>query len=433
MGTGYVGLATAVCFAAKGHRVRCVDIDESKIEKINKGVSPIFEEGMDQLLRESVEEGRLSASANLEDSVVNSDCTFICVGTPYKDDGSIDLSFVKSASISIGRALKRVKGRHTVVVKSTVLPGTTEEVVIPRLEENSGLRASRNFGICMNPEFLREGQAISDLLNPSKTGIIIGEADPKSGDTLVKLYGGFEGKILRTNLRTAEMIKYARNAYLAKDISFSNEIANICSAFSIDYLGVKKGLEMDSRIGEGRFLAAGIGYGGSCFKKDVTALIKKAESVGIKPQLLKTTEFVNEMQPAVAVMLVKRALSRLASRKIAVLGVAFKEGTDDIRESRALKLVELLIKEKAKVVLYDPKATDNARKVLGEKVEFATTAKEALTDCCACIVATEWAEFRNPDLYKRKGLIVVDGRRIVDPKRLPANVQYYGIGFARQK
>ncbi|MFQ6134848.1 MAG: UDP-glucose dehydrogenase family protein [Nitrososphaerales archaeon] len=429
VGTGYVGLTTAVCFAYGGHRVRCVDNDGSKIEKISRGVPPIFEEGMDSLLRDVVKSGLLTASTDLGDAVVSSDVSFICVGTPAGEDGRIDLSQVSDAVASIGKALKRCRGRHVVVVKSTVLPGTTEEVVIPCLEENSGLKVSEGFGVCVSPEFLREGQAISDFLNPWSTGIVIGESDRESGDMLVELFRGFEGKVLRTDLRTAEMIKYARNAYLAKDVSFANEIANICSALSVDYLDVKEGMELDFRIGAGRFLSAGIGYGGSCFKKDVTALIRKAEDIGVEPRLLKATEEVNEMQPMVAFKLVEKSLGDLAGKKVAVLGVAFKDGTDDIRESRALKLIELLLGAKSRVVVFDPKAMDNAKKMLAGKVDFAETAGEALNDCDACILATEWAELRNPDLYsKRKSLVIIDGRRIVDPDLLPADVRYYGVG-----
>ncbi len=430
VGTGYVGLTTAVCFASKGHHVRCVDIDEAKIENISNGVPPIFEEGMGYLLKNVVQSGRLTASTDISGSVATSDVSFICVGTPYGDDGRIDLSQVSDASVSIGKSLKKVRGRHVAVVKSTVLPGTAEEVVIPRLEENSGMKVSRDFGVCVNPEFLREGQAISDFLEPRSTGIVIGESDRESGDVLAKLYEGFEGKVLRTGLRTAEMIKYARNAYLAKDISFANEVANICSAFSIDYLGVKEGMEMDSRIGVGRFLSAGLGYGGSCFKKDVTALIRKAEDSGVEPRLLKSTEEVNGTQPTVVFKLVGRVLGDLSGKKIAVLGVAFKDGTDDIRESRALKLIELLLNAKSKVVVFDPEAMANAKQIFAGKVDFTETAEEALNDCDACVVATEWVEFRDPRLYsKRKGLIIVDGRRIVDPKRLPADARYYGVGY----
>lgn len=429
VGTGYVGLTTAVCFASKGHRVRCVDIDEAKIENICRGVPPIFEVGMDSLLMDTVRSGRLTASTDLYGSVVVSDMSFICVGTPYGEDGRIDLSQVRSASLSIGGALKNCRGRRVVVVKSTVLPGTAEEVVIPSLEESSGLEVSRDFGVCVNPEFLREGQAISDFLEPRNTGIVIGESDRESGDVLATLYEGFDGKVLRTGLRTAEMIKYARNAYLAKDISFANEVANVCSAFSIDYLEVRKGMEMDSRIGEGRFLSAGLGYGGSCFKKDVTALIRRAEEKGVEPRLLKAAEEVNEMQPMVAVKIVESVLGDLAGKKITVLGVAFKDGTDDVRESRALKIVGLLLEAGCRVTVYDPEAMDNARRVLGGSVSYAGSAEESLGDCDACVVATEWSQFRNPDLYSRKGLVVVDGRRLVDPKMLPSGVKYYGVGY----
>ena len=430
VGTGYVGLTTAVCFASRGHQVRCVDIVESKISRINSGVSPIFEEGMDSLLKEVVESGKLIATIDLVGSVLNSDISFICVGTPSKEDGSIDLSQISVVASSIGKALKEYNGRHVVVVKSTVLPGTCEEVVIPRLEENSGLTVVEGFGVCVNPEFLREGQAIVDFLDPKDTGIVIGESDTESGDVLTKLYSGFNGPVLRTFLRTAEMIKYARNAYLAKDVSFANEVANVCSAFSIDYLDVKKGMEMDSRIGEGSFLSAGLGYGGSCFKKDVSALIAKAENQGIEPKLLKATEEVNELQPSIVFDLAKKALGTLNGKKIAVLGLAFKEGTDDIRESRAIKIVELLLNKNAKVIVYDPKAMDNTKKIFDVTIDYAENTQKALNNCDACIIATEWPEFKNTKLFSEKeDLIVIDSRRILNWKSLPSTVRYYGIGF----
>ncbi len=430
VGTGYVGLTTAVCFAFLDHKVRCVDIDESKIEKINNGVSPIFEEGMDSRLKEVVGSGQLVASTDLEKAVMDSDLSFVCVGTPALDDGSIDLSQIRAVSVSIGKALKNFTGRHIVVIKSTVLPGTSEEVVIPELEGNSGLKVVEDFGVCVNPEFLREGQAISDFFDPKNTGIVIGESDNESGGVLAELYSGFNGSILRTFLRTAEMIKYARNAYLAKDVSFANEIANICSKFSIDYLDVKAGLEMDSRIGKGGFLSAGLGYGGSCFKKDVSAIISKAENQGFEPSLLKITEEVNEKQPSVVLELTKKALGNLNGKKIAVLGLAFKDGTDDVRESRAIKIIDLLLKKQAHVVVFDPKAMDNAKKIYGLNVEYAENAEEALKNCEACIVATEWSEFRNLNLFLNKeDLIIIDGRRILDWKSLPKNIRYYGVGF----
>tara|TARA_B100000315_G_scaffold233639_1_gene246910 strand:- start:958 stop:2286 length:1329 start_codon:yes stop_codon:yes gene_type:complete len=433
VGTGYVGLTTAVCFAFLDHKVRCVDIDESKIEKINNGVSPIFEEGMDSRLKEVVGSGQLVASTDLEKAVMDSDLSFVCVGTPALDDGSIDLSQIRAVSVSIGKALKNFTGRHIVVIKSTVLPGTSEEVVIPELEGNSGLKVVEDFGVCVNPEFLREGQAISDFFDPKNTGIVIGESDNESGGVLAELYSGFNGSILRTFLRTAEMIKYARNAYLAKDVSFANEIANICSKFSIDYLDVKAGLEMDSRIGKGGFLSAGLGYGGSCFKKDVSAIIRKAESQGFEPSLLKITEEVNERQPSVVLALAKKALGNLNGKKIAVLGLAFKDGTDDVRESRSIKVIELLLTKKVSVVVFDPKAMANAKKILGENVEYAETAKKALDDCDACIITTEWPEFGNPNLYsKKKDLIIIDGRRILDYQLLSSSIIYYGVGYLIQ-
>lgn len=427
VGAGYVGLTVAVCFAHKGHNVICADINEAIVEKINRGISPIYEEGLDPLLKTAVNTGQLRATTDVKTAVKNSEVTLVCVPTPSTDDGKIDLSLIKGATKVIGSALNGTGKRPIVVVKSTVLPGTTENVVVPIIEKESGMKLKDGFGVCVNPEFLREGQAIEDCLQPKNTGIIIGESDKTSGDLLAKLYAGFDAEILRTDLRTAEMIKYSRNAYLAKDISFANEVANICSALSIDYLNVKKGLEMDNRIGKGRFLTAGLGYGGSCFKKDVTALINKAQEIHVEAKLLETTELVNETQPQVAVNLLTGSLSKLDGKRIAVLGLAFKGGTDDIRESRAIKLIKLLLNEGAKVTAYDPKAMEKAKRTLGDSVEFKDSIKEALSGCDACVVATEWPQFSDAEIYRNTPL-VVDGRRIVDKEKLQPSTKYLAIG-----
>lgn len=429
-GTGYVGLTTAVCFAFKEHMVYCVGRSKDKIEKLRKGIPPIYEEKLEEMLKTVLTHGTFIPTLNLEEAVVNSEISFICVGTPSREDGSIDLSQVESASKQLGAALKKKKEYHVVVVKSTVIPGTTEEVVIPLLEKESDKKAGKDFGVCMNPEFLREGQAINDFMIPKDTGIVIGELDKKSGDVLHELYKEFDAEILRTSLRAAEMIKYARNSYLAKDISFANEIANICQRLNIDFLEVKKGMEMDARIGKGRFLNAGVGFGGSCFPKDVKALLRKAEEIGVKPRMLKSSIEVNELQPYIAIKLLKRHLKDLKGRKIAVLGLAFKPGTDDMREAPSIKIVNHLIDEGAEIYAHDPAAMKNAKKIFHSPIKYAETAKEALKNADACIIVTEWPEFSDGKLYRYlRGKILIDGRRIVNPKTLPARILYSGIGF----
>lgn len=433
-GTGYVGLTTAVCFAFKKHRVYCVGRSKEKIEKLQQGIPPIYEEKLEEMLKTVLASKTFVPTLNLEEAVIDSEVSFLCVGTPSREDGSIDLSQIIDASKQVGKALKKKKDYHVVVVKSTVVPGTTEEIVIPILEKESCKKAGKGFGVCMNPEFLREGQAIRDFMFPKNTGIVIGELDKKSGDTLYKLYKDFDAEILRTSLRTAEMIKYARNSYLAKDISFANEIANICQRLGIDFLEVKKGMEMDVRIGKGRFLNAGVGFGGSCFPKDVKALIEKAKAVGIKPRILESSIEVNELQPYQAVEMLKQHLKELKGKKIAVLGLSFKPGTDDMREAPSIKIVNALIKEGAEIYAYDPVAMENAKRIFSSSIKYVESAKEALANADACVIVTDWPEFGNGKLYRHlRGEILIDGRRIVDPRTIPSRLLYCGIGYPSNK
>ncbi len=425
IGTGYVGLTTAVCLASKGHHVTCVDIDKTKIAKIQSGEAMIHEEGLEPLLKRVLEEALLDATSIFEDALPNADISFICVGTPSSEDGSIDTSFVRSASKQIGSALALRNGYHVVVVKSTVIPGTTDEIVIPNLKE-SGKKLGTEIGVCTNPEFLREGSSVRDFLNPTNSGIIIGELDSRSGDQMVNLYKDFGVPIWRTGIKEAEMIKYARNAYLAKDISFANEIANVCEVLELDYLRVKQGMELDTRIGKGRFLDAGLGYGGSCFKKDIKGLMSKAASHGVNMKLLKTVEEVNEDQPLRAIQLAQKLIGGLAGKKIAILGLAFKPGTDDVRESRGIMVARAFLKEGCKVAAYDPLAMKNASLIL-DSVEYTKTAEAALDNSDLCVVATEWDEFRNWALYD--GIPIIDGRRVFSPDNIPQGMRLATIGY----
>jgi UDPglucose 6-dehydrogenase len=430
-GTGYVGLTTAVCFASKGHPTFCVGRNEAKIEKIRQGFPIIYEAGLEELLKDGLTRGTLKPTTDLENAVMGSDVSFICVGTPSRSDGSIDLSEIREVSEKIGRALAMKDNYHVVVVRSTVVPGTTEEIVIPNLERLSRKKTGVHFGVCMIPEFLREGQAIKDFLFPRNIGVVIGEYDKRSGDSLFELYKAFDAEIMRTNLRTAEMIKYARNSYLAKDVSFANEIANICQKCGADYLQVKRGMELDARIGKGRFLDAGAGFGGSCFPKDVKAIVAKAKEIGVEPELLKATLEVNELQPLRLVEMAKDALGRLNGKNIAVLGLAFKPGTDDMREAVSIKVVNALLEEGAKVRAYDPQASETAAAIFGDKITYADSAEKALSKADACLIVTEWPEFNNASLYTHmRNKVIIDGRRVLDPSALPPGFVYNSIGFS---
>lgn len=433
-GAGYVGLTTSVCLASEGHSVFCVDKDKRKIAQVANGKALIYERGLEEMLQDVLRDGRLVATTDPNEAVHGSDISFICVGTPSKQDGSIDLTYVRGVSEEIGEALSSKGEYHVVVVRSTVIPGTTEQTILPLLEQRSGKRAGEHFGLCVNPEFLQEGNAVEDFLHPNKLGIVAGQLDRRSGDTLLKVYEGFDAEILRTTLRTAEMIKYARNSYLAKDISFANEIANFCQKLGVDYLDVKRGMEMDARIGKGRFLNAGVGFGGSCFPKDVKALEAMAHSNRIRLRLLEATLAVNADQPYKAIEILEEHLGFLENKKIAVLGLAFKRDTDDMREAPSIRIVDSLLLKRATVVAYDPKATETARKIFGKTVMFKDTAKEALMEADACVIVTDWDEFADVSIYNSmKGKIIVDGRRILDPSKLKHDLEYCAIGKPRHE
>ena len=429
-GGGYVGFTTAACLAFKGHKVYCVDQDLQKIEKINRGLPVIYEPGLIEILAKVADGQGLLGTSDALSPILDSSIVFICAGTPCGENGEIDLRQVVSAAKSVGKALKRKQEYCTIVVKSTVVPKTTESVVIPLLEKNSGKKAGVDFGVCMNPEFLKEGSAVDDFLHPKKQGIVVGELNAKSGDALADLYSDFEAPILRTSLSSAEMIKYARNAYLAKDISFANEIANICQKLGIDYLDVKRGLELDSRIGEGRFLNAGIGFGGSCFTKDVKALACKAREIGVFPSMLEATLEVNKNQPDRLVLLAEKALGDLEGRNIAILGLSFKPGTDDMRDARSIPIINKLLSSGAKVFAFDPQANEQAKSIFGDKLSYANSAVEALQNAEACIIVTEWPEFSDPALYENlRGSFIIDGRRSLNPKSLSHRLVYMAIGY----
>jgi len=406
IGTGYVGLVTAACFAKLGHSVICVDIDPEKVQKINKGNSPIYEQGLDNLLLTYKE--RITATMDYEDALKNTDVTFLCVGTPSLKDGSLDVSYLKEATQHIATILKDKKTWHLIVVKSTVLPGTTQQIVLPLLEHHSGKKAGADFGLAMNPEFLKEGVAIQDFLQPDR--IVIGSYDPRSRTTLRELYKNFSCPFVETSLSAAEMIKYASNAFLATKISFINEIGNLCKKLGIDTYEVATGMGLDNRIGRS-FLDSGIGWGGSCFPKDVDALITWAKEINEPARIIESVKEVNTDQPLRLVTLLKKYIPALKGKTIGILGLAFKPDTDDIRESRAIPIIKELLKNGAHIKAYDPQAMNNF-KALYPTIEYCTKATDVLS-ADAILITTRWKEFTT---LNYQGKIVIDGRRLDQAK-----------------
>ena len=410
VGLGYVGLVVGACLAKLGNEVSLIDIDEEQIEAINNKLSPIYEEGLNEILAQFP----LKATSDYR-QIVNADIILLCVGTPIGEEGLMSLEHIRKATDQIARALEGRKDYYLVVVKSTVVPGTIEEVIIPILER-SGRKAGRDFGVCMSPVFMREGKAVYDFMNPMR--LVIGEFDQRSGDTLLGLYRDFKTPIMRVDLKTAEMIKLASNNFLAMKISFINEIGNICQQLSIDTYEVAKGMAYDDRIG-GKYLDAGIGFGGSCLPKDLTALIGKAKQVGYEPKLLEAISSLNKEQAVKPVQLLKKYVS-LRGASVGLLGLAFKPGTDDVRHAPAIGVVRTLLKEGARVKAYDPVAMTNFKKLFPE-VEYVTV--EEVLKCDAVIIVTEWDEFNH---LNYTGKLVIDGRRI--PKAREARI-YQGIGW----
>jgi UDPglucose 6-dehydrogenase len=435
VGTGYVGLVSGVCLAHVGHDVTCVDVDADKVAAINAGASPIHEEGLDELLHGVVGD-RFRATTDLAGAVAATEVTILAVGTPFGED-RIDLGQIVAAAEQIGRALADLDRYHVVVVKSTVVPGTTEDVVGPALERASGRRVGTDIGLAMNPEFLREGVAVEDFLEPDR--IVLGGVDERTLDVLSELYAVFEDTpILRVDPRTAEMVKYTANALLATLISFSNEIGNLCAKLGTDVTEVLAGVHLDRRLTpvvDGRRvspgilgnLAAGCGFGGSCFPKDVKALVAHGQTAGVAMPILRSVLDVNEAQPDVLVARLRRNLDPAGAR-IAVLGAAFKPGTDDVRESPALKVVPALRDAGAEVVVHDPIALDNFRAAVGaDGIEYTDDLAAAVADVDAAVLITAWPQYAAlPGLLDGRDTLVVDGRRMLAPDEL---ARYDGIGF----
>ena len=441
VGTGYVGLVSGVCLAEKGHGVICVDIDAGKVERINAGDSPIHEEGLDDLLARNVGK-RLSATTDLAAAVASTKLTIIAVGTPF-DGSAIDISYIEAASEAIGHALRDKQDFHTVVVKSTVVPGTTDDVVLPTIEKASGKVAGRDFGVSMNPEFLREGAAIGDFMDPDR--IVYGGTDDRTLETLDELYAVFpDTDKVRTTNKTAEMIKYTANSLLATLISFSNEMGNLCTSLGeIDITDVMRGVHLDRRLSPimengdrvvpaiATYLEAGCGFGGSCFPKDVKALIAHGESAGEDMHILKSVVNLNKVQPLLMLDLLGKHFETLKGRKIAVLGLAFKPGTDDMRESPSIPIVNALHEAGAIITAYDPIAAEEAKELFADvSMQYAPTVKEAVKGVDAIVLVTRWQEFETlPDIINDMDVapLLVDGRRMIDKNAVP---RYEGIGLS---
>lgn len=431
IGTGYVGLVSGTCFAEMGIDVTCVDVDAAKIDALRSGVVPIYEPGLDELIRKNMECGRLHFSTSLPDSLRNSEVVFIAVGTPSREDGSADLHYVFDVAAEIGETLDH----YTVVVtKSTVPVGTSFKVKSLIADALSRRGATVDFDIANNPEFLKEGAAIKDFMSPDR--VVIGVENERAEKIMRRLYKPFivvNDRIQITDIASSEMIKYASNAMLATRISFMNDIANLCELVGADFNKVRKGVGSDTRIGN-KFLYAGCGYGGSCFPKDVKALVSTAERYGYEMRVLKAVEDVNQRQKQILFdKLVRRFGSNLNGKKITLWGIAFKPETDDIREAPAMVIIRRLLDSGASVSVYDPAAMDECRRIFGPDLTFAPDKYTALQHSDALLLVTEWKEFRLPDFLRMRSLmrtpLLLDGRNIFDRDEvLSAGFEYEKIG-----
>jgi UDPglucose 6-dehydrogenase len=435
IGLGPVGLCTAVCFANKGYHVTASEIDKPKANKIRNGEPPFYEANLKDLLQKTIRNKNLEIVTNNELATLQSDVVFITVGTPSKPDGSIDLRFIINASKEIGKALRKKKDTCLVVVKSTVTPGTTENIVKPIIEKNGNKECGKGFLLCANPEFLREGSAIEDTLNPDY--IIIGGHDKESAAILENLYKEFYEKklppIIKTNVQTAELIKYSNNAFLATKVSLTNTIANICEKIpGTDIKRITEAIGNDRRIGP-HYLNAGLGWGGSCFPKDLRALIAFAKNLNCEPTVLLATYRTNEDQIKFTIQKVKKELKTLEGEKIAILGLAFKPNTDDIREAQSIELIKQLQKQGAAITAYDPIAMPNAKKILKERMNYACSAIECLKNADCAVLVTEWEEFKKlkPEDFTKnmRKPILIDGRRIYSPGKFSKKLRYIAVGL----
>jgi len=426
LGTGYVGLSTGVSLAEIGHQVCCIDVDEAKINQLQQGISPIYEPGMEEFLTRNIAAGRLHFTTSHRQGVAGAEIVILAVGTPQRDDGSADLTYLIEAAKDLAAYLEQ---ETIVVIKSTVPVGTNDEV---RKILEANCHENVSVKMVANPEFLRQGSALKDTLEADR--IIIGSDHQQAASKVKEMYAPLKVPCMVTSIRSAEMIKYASNAFLATKISFINAVANLCEAVGADVTDVAMGMGMDKRIGN-HFLNAGIGYGGSCFPKDVKALWHTTRNEEVDFGVLAETMRINDEQQ---VRLVKKTLKRfggdVSGKKIAMLGLSFKPETDDMREAPSIKIAQELTKLGAHVAAYDPVATKNAKKVIGESISYADTLLEAVTDADAVLVVTEWQEMKRMDIASlgevMKQVIIFDGRNCLDEEQLRncKNIEYYPIG-----
>ena len=430
IGSGYVGLVSGTCFAEMGNRVTCIDIDTHKIENLKRGILPIYEPGLEPIVKRNYDNGRLKFSTSTEEGIKGADVAFIAVGTPPGEDGSADLTYVLSVAKEIG---KHMNGYGVIVTKSTVPVGTAQKVKGALSEALSKRNLPMDFDVASNPEFLKEGAAVNDFMKPDR--IVVGVESEKAEKVMQKLYAPFVlngHPVITMDIPSAEMTKYAANAMLATKISFMNDVANLCEIVGADVNLVRKGIGSDPRIGN-KFIYPGAGYGGSCFPKDVKALIKTGAQNGHQMEILEAVEAVNERQKMVLYHKIKVHFGDIKGRHFALWGLSFKPNTDDMREAPSLVLIEQLLAEGATVSAYDPVAFEEAKRDLKDTVTYAENAYEALENADALVVITEWSEFKLPVWDKLKSAlnnnVIFDGRNIYNPEEMKKlGFDYYGIG-----
>lgn len=424
IGVGYVGLVTGTCLAELGNEVIGVDIDKTKIDNLNNGIIPIYEQGLEELVKENVEQKRLFFSTNISEAVKNSEIVFIAVGTPPLSDGSVNLEYVKSAAESIG---KNTNGYKIIINKSTVPIGTGN--VVERIIKNF---YKGKFDVVSNPEFLREGTAVYDFMNPDR--VIIGSGSDKAKEIVKELYSGLNTEILLTDIKTAELIKYASNAFFATEISFINSIANICEKIGADVTKVSEGMKLDTRIGKKAWINAGVGYGGSCFPKDVKGLIQIAQENNVRFNILEAVEDTNTAQKSSLLPKIQKLLGQdLHGKNVTIWGLAFKPNTDDMREAPSLVIIRQLLDRDVKVKVFDPIACEQAKKILGESVIYEDDLIKSIKDSDGLVIVTEWPEFKKVDLKKIKSLMkkpnIVDGRNVFEVKEMEKmGFNYISVG-----
>lgn len=425
IGAGYVGLVTAACFADLGNEVICNDIDKDKISKLNRGLVPIYEPGLEDLIKRNRREKRISFTSSLKEAVDKSEVIFIAVGTPPKGNGEADLTYVENVAREIARFMRT----YRLIVEKSTVPVETGMWIKHTLE--SYARKKVKFDVASNPEFLREGSAINDFMHPDR--VVIGVESKKAKGILVELYKPLNAPILVTDMKSAEIIKHASNSYLATKISFINAIANICEKVGADVEKVAEGMGLDKRIGK-EFLNAGTGFGGFCLPKDIEAFIRISDKLGYEFELLKAVKKINDSQKMLLVNKIEKVIWNIKDKTIAILGLSFKPNTDDMRFAPSIEIIDVLQKEGANIRAYDPQAMDKAKTLLKD-VKFCVDSYDAVKGADCAVILTEWNEFKQLDMTKLKKLlrqpVVVDGRNIYEPKKMrESGFKYYSIGRA---